>query len=161
MRGVRSWILDSRVLLPAAAVALERGFRSRGDGVTLLLDDQRVDASSAGRTPRPRRLAAAPPARASLRRAGNTTRRHHRAPPPRRRRRLHPAPKPAAVGGIASRTTGPGPPDPPADPDETSEADVLAALLAWAARFTSLETWRGRSAAPGRRWPSSVVTTRT
>jgi len=94
----------NRALLPAAAVAVERGIAFRGDGVTLLLEDPRVDAL--------------------LARAMASTR--DQWPPLLR------------LGALARVAVQPEPVEPDED-DEPSEADLLAALIAWAVRYPTLD----------------------
>jgi DNA helicase-2/ATP-dependent DNA helicase PcrA len=116
----------NRALQPAAAVARERGIPFRGDGITLPLDDPRLDAligEAFKTTP-----ATWPP----LLRLGALARRVADA-------------KGLLRAGTGVDPAGPGPaPALPGTPgpdqaEEMSEADVLASLLAWAARHRSLD----------------------
>jgi hypothetical protein len=136
----------NRALLPAAAVALERRVPFRGDGVTLLLEDRRVDLLLA------RAAASTPPGWPLLVRLGALVAAPARPNGP-------PAPAIAGVGGPPAVDDGAvvggharaaaGPVRAPArdadadaegdEGDAATEADILAALLAWAARFASLD----------------------
>ncbi len=114
----------NRALLPAAAVALERGIPFRGDGVTLLLEDPRTDALVADA------VVATPAHWPPLLRLGFLARH------PGQSADGHPD-QPAPT--LAARPDGPSMPIPADVDSETTEADLLAALLAWAARYDTLE----------------------
>ena len=128
-----------RELLPAAALALERGIPFRADGVTLLLEDPRLDgilaeaATAPGAMPLLLRLGAVAAARTSRDEAVLAG---PGAPPTRSRRGIEPDSR-------ASRYAAGRPPTDAADLDESGPevpplADLLAALLAWAAAYPSL-----------------------
>ena len=128
-----------RELLPATALALERGIPFRADGVTMLLEDPRLDGILA-------EAAALPAAIPHLLRLG-------RVAVALARRDLGPAGSaapagPAAVGDWARRSpagwmAAASPPDTADldDPgaDEPPLADLLAAVLAWATAQPTLE----------------------
>ena len=137
----------NRELLPAAAVALERGIPFRADGLVLLVDDPRLDALLARATAR------TPPRWPPLLRLGALLGYLGRACP-------GPSPATAAVAAPTGSPQGPvlACPLPAEDPrgqdgplptdaddgateadDRPTEADLLAALLAWAARHPTLD----------------------
>ena len=118
-----------RELLPAAVLALERGIPFRADGVTLLLEDPRLDgvlaeaAAGPGTIPHLLRLGAI--ATAAMCPGG--------------------APvigSPVAGPSVADETTGPPPTDAmdldDLGPETPPLTDLLAALLAWAAAYPTL-----------------------
>ena len=112
----------NRELLPAAAIALDRGIPFRGNGVTLLLEDARVDALLG------RAMGSTPAGWSPLLRLGSLARVVERpadglgpVPPPSARPTLEPEPAQSD------------------EADGTTEAELLAALLAWAARFPTLD----------------------
>jgi DNA helicase II / ATP-dependent DNA helicase PcrA len=109
-----------RELLPAAALALERGIPFRADGVGLLLDDGRLDGILA-------EAAALPEAIPHLVRLG-------RVAAARIREECAPADGGALAGPAADAVDldDPGTDDPPL-------ADLLAALLAWATAQPTME----------------------
>ncbi len=129
-----------RELLPAAALALERGVPFRADGVILLLEDPRLDGILAD-------AAALPATIPHLLRLGRVavalTREEHGA-----------AGGAATPGQVAVREavprspaggTAPVPPPETADLDNPGDddpplADVMAAILAWATAQPTLET---------------------
>jgi DNA helicase-2/ATP-dependent DNA helicase PcrA len=123
-----------RELLPAAALALDRGIPFRADGVALLLEDPRLDAILAeaatanGATPLLPRLGAV--ATAALSRDG--------APPA----SAPAAREPLAVPRVDASAPGRAPTDAgdldDPGPDVPPLADLLAALLAWAAVYRTL-----------------------
>jgi DNA helicase-2/ATP-dependent DNA helicase PcrA len=113
-----------RELLPAAALALERGIPFRADGVTLLLEDPRLDgilaeaAAAPGTIPHLLRLGAVATA---VTRPGSTA---------------------LGASHVASERAGGAPTD-AADlddpgPEAPALTDLLAALLAWAAAHPTL-----------------------
>lgn len=139
----------NRALLPAAAVAVERGIPFRGDGVTLLLEDPRVDALLA-------RATATTPARwPPLLRLGALAREAGRSPARAATALARPTPSSTALpvappANPSVKEPRPAPPSPapptiesePVQPDEDgqpTEAELVAALLAWAARCPTLE----------------------
>ncbi len=113
-----------RELLPAAALALQRGIPFRADGVTLLLEDPRLDgilaeaAAVPGTTPHLLRLGAV--ATAATRRSG------------------------AALAGSPNASEPAGrPPTDAADLDDPGPevpplTDLMAAVLAWATAYPTL-----------------------
>jgi DNA helicase-2/ATP-dependent DNA helicase PcrA len=119
----------NRALLPAAAVALERGIAFRGDGINLLLDDARVDELLD-------RAAATPADWPPLRRLGALARRFTSEPGP-------PSPAPDSGVVLSADPTSTVPAIAAAPDEETTEADILAALLAWTARFPTLGALAG------------------
>jgi len=118
-----------RELLPAAAVALERGIPFRADGVTLLIEDPRLDGIL-------RTAAAAPDATPLLLRLGVAAM-AVLGPPgvPSASSPAGPAPDTAEPAGSA-RADAADADDPGSD--EPSLPDLLAALLAWAAPYPTL-----------------------
>ena len=121
-----------RELLPAAALSLERGIPFRADGVTLLLEDPRLDGilAEAAETPAARPLllrlgtVAAAAMQSAIRRAStpgdpSTTPDNDQARPPTDSERLDES-----------------------DPEEPPLPDLLAALLAWAVAYPTLEALR-------------------
>jgi hypothetical protein len=123
-----------RELLPAAALALERGIPFRADGVTLLLEDPRLDGilAEAAAVPRtiPHLLRLGAVATAATRR-GNAA--------------LDGSPVAGATlagSRVAGESTGRAPTDAADLDDPRPEAppltDLLAALLAWAAAYPTL-----------------------
>jgi DNA helicase-2/ATP-dependent DNA helicase PcrA len=122
-----------RELLPAAALSLERGIPFRADGVTLLFEDARLDGilTEAADLPRatPLLLRLGEVAAAAIR----TT----------------------STRGDASTNPSPDTARPPTDrgdldeagPEEPPLAELLAALLAWAAGYPALEELRAAIAA--------------
>ena len=109
-----------RELLPPAAVALERGIPFRADGVTLLVEDSRLDGILA-------EAAAAPDTVPLLLRLGTVA-------------------MAAMRGGTVASAGGTEAGGPPADatdlddpgPEAPPLADLLAAVLAWAAAYPTL-----------------------
>jgi superfamily I DNA/RNA helicase len=130
-----------RELLPAAALALERGIPFRADGVSLLLEDPRLDgilaeaATAPGRIPHLLCLGAL--AREATRRGGTSLTREAT-----RRGGPSPAGPPVAGAALAGSTPGPAPSDAADQDDMGPEAspltDLLAALLAWAVAYPTL-----------------------
>jgi len=123
-----------RELLPAAALALDRGIPFRADGVALLLEDTRLDAILA-------EAAIAQGATALLLRLGAVaaaTLGRDQAPPV----SAPAAREPIAARRVDAEAAGRAPTD-AADlddpgPDVPPLADLLAALLAWATAFRTL-----------------------
>jgi DNA helicase-2/ATP-dependent DNA helicase PcrA len=117
-----------RELLPAAALSLERGIPFRADGVTLLLEDPRLDGILA-------EAAETPAARPLLLRLGEVAAAAIRT---------------ASTPDDASTNPDPDSARPPTDggdldepaPEEPPLAELLAALLAWAAAYPALEELR-------------------
>jgi DNA helicase-2/ATP-dependent DNA helicase PcrA len=129
-----------RELLPAAALALERGIPFRADGVSLLLEDPRLDgilaeaATAPGRIPHLLCLGAL--AREATRRGGTAL-----ADTARGGDTALVGP-PVTGAAVAGATSGPAPTD-AADLDDMGPeapplADLLAALLAWAVAYPTL-----------------------
>ncbi len=134
-----------RELLPAAALALERGVPFRADGVTMLLEDPRLDGILAEAAALPATIphllrlgrAAVALTREGRRPAGGAaiSGRRPLGKPTRR--------SPASWTAVAPRRRGPAPPpdanlDDPGD-DDPPLADLLAAVLAWATAQPTLE----------------------
>jgi len=124
-RAIDAWPADDssrailartrRELLPAVALALERGIPFRADGVTLLVEDPRLDGilaeAAAGPATVPHLLRLGAVAMAALR--GGTTAPARQAP------------------ADAADFDDPG-------PEASPLADLLAAVLAWAAAYPTL-----------------------
>ncbi len=121
-----------RELLPAAALALERGIPFRADGVALLLEDPRLDALLAAAAATP---AALPPL---LRLSAVGPMAMAAAPTNGRAAGVRGPDGPA----VASERPIPAPVDASdfdePDPDQPPLADLLAAVLGWAAAFPTL-----------------------
>jgi hypothetical protein len=123
-----------RELLPAAALALDRGIPFRADGVVLLLEDPRLDAILA-------EAATAQGATALLLRLGAVaaaTLGRDQAPPVSAPVTREPIAAPRVDADAAGRApTDAADLDDPG-PDVPPMADLLAALLAWAAAYRTL-----------------------
>ena len=138
-----------RELLPAAALSLERGIPFRADGVTLLLEDPRLDGIFAEAAAQPR----ATPLLLRLGTAAATAQRRDAA-----------AGMAAPAGGAAPGLSGsdararlggdaaePSPTDAErldeSGPEEPPLAELLSALIAWAAAYPALEALQAAIAA--------------